>query len=234
MVEGGNSLNNKRSTKTVFRKINKPSKYFASKKNPPNGTTVGVGRPLMVDVATASPPCKSVPSEFSAIKVVTNDRGEKCQKYVVESLAYKSHPQNHVCSTKGKNTTTQPFLFKSHSEKDGASIKGCCYSSVEEGNVDLIQKTITSYVPTNENNLTKDIPPRRAFQKIDVENHEENIESGSKSQYYSNELKSNDSYSEFQSNILPKSETLSEMEGVSKCSSKSPSQSPITGCERLL
>ena len=82
--------------------------------------------------------------------------------------------------------------------------------------------------------MTKYTPPRRGFQKIDVENHQENTDCGNDSQYYSSELRSNASYSEFQSNILPKSETLSEIEVTSKSSSKSPSLSPITGCERLL
>ena len=244
MLEADNSLSSKRSTKNYARKINKSSKFLASKKIPPNGTTVGVGKPIMVDVATASPPSKFFHGGRSAIKVVANYRSEQNQKYVVEPLVYKQPPynpsynpsyqQNHVCGTKGKNTNKQPTISKSHSEKDGISTKGCYYSSVEESCDDSVQKTITSFIAAKEPNLTKHTQPRKNFQKIDVENHQENTECGKVSQYYSNELRGSASYSDFQCNVFPKSETLSEIEGISQSSSKSPSLSPITGCERLL
>ena len=212
-------------------------KYLVNKNNPPNGTTVGVGNPMLRDVATASPPSKYLTEGCSTIKVVANYQEEEGQKYVVKPLLNNSYNYNHICCTNGKYTAERPSISKSLSDLDGTLLKRGCDSFVEESYGNPMQNTITSFVvPKNHNSMknTKHDKPRRAFHKMNLDSYDDKTMCRRDSQHYSDDLKSDASYSEPHHTVFPKSETLSEMEGISKCSSKSMSMSPITGCERLL
>ena len=231
MEAAGNNVK-RNSSRTNFNSKN----YLNSKNNPPNGTTIGVGNPLMVDAATVSPPSKYVPEGCSSIKVVANYREEKGQKYVVTPLLSYSN-YNHTCCNNGQHTSERPSISKSLSDLDGTLHKSSCGNFIEESYGNPLQNTVTSFVfsKCDPNTSTKYTTPRRAFHKMNVDNYLEDAEERQRgSQHYLDDLKSDACYSELHQNIFPKSETLSEMEGISKCSSNSHSLSPITGCERLL
>jgi hypothetical protein len=233
MEAAGNNV--KRNTS---RKKFNSKNYLNSKNNPPNGTTIGVGNPLMVDAATVSPPSKYVPEECSSIRVVANYREENGQKYVVTPLLSYSN-YNHICCNNGQHTSERSYISKSLSNLDRTLNKNSCGSFIEESYENPLQNTVTSFVfsKCDHNTSTKYTTPRRAFHKMNVDNYDDDEEEprrGSNHYLDLDEVKSDACHSELHQNLIPKSETLSEMEGISKCSSNSHSLSPITGRERLL
>ena len=220
-------------------KYTRPPSCLDSKSNPPNGATIGVGNPLMVDVSTASPPSKFCPEGCNTIKVVANYKEEEGQKYTIKPLQSNCYKDNSTCYNIEEYVTDRSHFSRSLSELDGAMPKEGSSSYVEESYGDPIQNTITSFVFTKEPSYsTKYTAPRKAYHKVHVDHHPSNSGTIQRSiQYHSDDIKSIPSYSEVRTNMIPKSETLSDLEGSARCSSKSiksHSLSPVTGCERLL
>ena len=220
-------------------KHTRSSNCLGSKTNPPNGSTIGVGNPLMVDAATASPPSKLCPEGSGTIKVVANFREDEGQKYVVKPFQSNCYKDNSMCYSIEEYVQDRPSISKSLSELDGPMHETGSNSYIEESYGNPIQNTITSFVfSKDKTSSTKYNAPRKAYHKVHIDhNPSNNVSIRRSSQHHSNDLERIPSYSDARTNIFPKSETMSDLGVTSRCSSKSlksHSLSPMTGCERLL
>ena len=193
----------------------------------------------MVDVATASPPSKSCPEGCNTVKVVANFVEDESQKYSVKPLPGNCFQDNSTCYSIDEYMTDRQSISKSLTELDGPiPIRGS-NSYIEESYGNPIQNTITSFVfSKDKNSSTKYSAPRKAYHKVHLDRNPSTSSLVRRhSQHHSEDLKRVTKYSDARTSIFPKSETLTDLEGTSRCSSKSVkshSLSPMTGCERLL